>query len=228
MNDHLAFINAQKLLGTGNIETSNRYPMRCPQCTRAKLLLPKDSNKYREIKARIKRGDDLQITDAHKLLDFFKRGIFLCGQLSDPVYWTNLFEFLKLSNSYLDKNIEIHTAASQKNIEWYKSAFSLCGKNIVWIFGIDGMEDTGPIYRVGQNSKLMFEAMLLGKAMGINIDWQYIVFKHNVHQLDEARLFAKSHNINLHLVKSNRTGGGVKVPKNWKPNKNKEIINGNI
>jgi glutaredoxin len=228
MNDHLAFINAQKLLGSCNVETSNRCPLRCPQCTRAKLLLPKDSNKYKEIKARINSGDDLQIIDALKLLDFFKRGVFLCGQLSDPVYWPNLFEFLKLSNNYLDRTISLHIAASQKNIEWYKSAFGLCGKNIIWKFGIDGMEDTGPIYRVGQNSKLMFEAMLLGKAMGISIEWHYIVFQHNVHQLDEARLFAKLHNIPLHLVKSNRSGGGVEIPIKWKPNRNKEIINDSI
>lgn len=225
MTDHLTFIGSQKLSGMPNVETSTRCPLQCPQCTRAKLQSPKDSNKYIEIKTRINNGFDLPLTDAEKLLTFFDQGVMLCGQLSDPVFWPDLFKFLEFSKTYPDKNIRIMTAASQKNIEWYRAAFTLSHKNVTWSFGLDGMEDTSMIYRVGQNSKLLFDAMILGKSLGVKIEWHYIVFEHNVHQLEEATEFAGKHGIMLNLVKSNRTGGNIKVPSEWKPKKNKEIIN---
>lgn len=224
MNDHLEFVRAQKLLGMPNIETSTRCTLQCPQCTRSKLLLPKDSNKYKEIKIRISNGFDLPLEDAKKLLRFFDSGIMLCGQLSDTVFWPELFAFLEFSKTYTDKNIRIMTAASQKNIEWYKKAFELSHKNVTWAFGIDGMKDTSMMYRIGQNSELLFDAMILGKSLGVKIEWHYIVFEYNVHQLEIAKEFACEHGIMLNLVKSNRTGGGLTVPNEWKPKGNKEII----
>lgn len=224
MDDHLNFIQAQKYNIMPNIETSNRCPLQCPQCTRAKLLEPKTSNKYKEIKFRITSGDDLSLEDSEKLLKFFNKGIMLCGQLSDPVYWKNFIEFLKLrKKKYPNSELRIHTAASQKNLEWYKKAFHLCDEKVIWAFGIDGLT-TSEIYRKGQNSKLMFKAMLLAISMNISVEWHYIVFEHNNHEIEPAKHFADKHNIELKLIKSNRTGGGVKIPKGWRPKKNKEII----
>jgi|LakMenEpi03Aug12_release.lakeMendotaPanAssembly.Ray.scaffolds.fasta_scaffold365174_2 hypothetical protein len=228
MTDHTEFINAQKTLGLPNVETSTRCSLRCPQCTRAKLQAPKDSNKYAEIKTRINNGFDLPLEDAEKLLTFFDRGVLLCGQLSDPVLWPDLFAFLEFSKTYPTKNIRIMTAASQKNIQWYKTAFELSHVNVTWVFGVDGMKDTSAIYRVGQNSELLLDAMRLGRSLGLKIEWHYIVFEHNVHQLQEAKEFASTHGIMLNLIKSNRTGGGVTVPLDWKPKRNKEVIYGVI
>lgn len=224
MNDHLEFVNSQRLVALPNIETSSKCSLQCSQCTRAKLLTHKESNQYKEIKARINNGFDLPLKDAEKLLRFFEFGVMLCGQLSDPVFWPDLFDFLEFSNMYPNKTIIIMTAAHQKNLEWYKKAFELSHKNVRWTFGLDGMKDTSMIYRVGQNSELLFDAMVLGRSMGITIDWSYIVFEHNIHQLEEAKEFANTHGIMLNLVKSDRTGGTVKVPNEWKPGRNKEII----
>jgi hypothetical protein len=223
MNDHLAFVETQKTI-MPNVETSNRCPLQCPQCTRSGLLERKSTNKYKEIKQRIDRGFDLSLEDAKKLLEFFDMGIMLCGSISDPVYWKHFIDFLKLRKEFFpNKRIRVYTAASQKNIEWYKKAFSMCNSNDVWIFGIDGMT-VSEIYRKGQNSNLMFDAMLLAKSMNIGVEWQYIVFKHNIHELEEAKKFSDKHNIKLNIMKSNRTGGGVEVPDNWKPKRNKEVI----
>jgi hypothetical protein len=224
MTDHTEFINAQKTLGLPNVETSTRCSLHCPQCTRAKLQAPKDSNKYKEIKTRINNGFDLPLKDAEKLLRFFDAGVMLCGQLSDPIFWPDLFPFLEFSKTYPNKNIRIMTAASQKNIEWYRKAFELSHTNVTWIFGLDGLKDTSMIYRVGQNSALLFDAMILGKSMGVHIVWSFIVFEHNEHQLDQAKKFAREYNISLQLVKSDRFGGEIKVPINWSPKRNKEII----
>lgn len=224
MDDHLNFINAQKYNIMPNIETSNRCPLQCPQCTRAKLFEPKTSSRYKEIKSRIDNGSDLSLEDAEKLLKFFSKGIMLCGQLSDPVYWKNFIDFLKLRQTkYPNSELRIHTAASQKNLEWYQKAFQLCNEKVVWAFGIDGIT-TSELYRKGQNSKLMFEAMLVAKSMKIGVEWHFIVFQHNVHEVELASQLAVKYNIDLFFTKSNRTGGGIEIPEDWRAKKNKEII----
>lgn len=223
MDDYLEFVNSQKST-MPNVDTSARCPLQCPQCTRSGLLESKDSKRYKETKQRIDRGFDLPLEDAKKLLEFFDMGIMLCGSISDPVYWKYFLDFLKLrKEEHPNKRIRVYTAASQKNLGWYKKAFSMCTSDDVWIFGIDGMT-VSSIYRKGQNSKLMFDAMLLAKSMNISVEWQYLVFKHNVHELEDARKFADKHNIQLNIMKSNRTGGGVEVPDNWKPKRNKEVV----
>ena len=116
MNDHLEFIKSQKLLGLPNIETSSKCSLQCPQCTRVKLQAPKDSNLYKEMKTRIDNGFDLPLQDAIKILRFFDIGVMLCGQLSDPVFWPDVFAFLEFSKSYPHKTIIIMTAASQKKL----------------------------------------------------------------------------------------------------------------
>jgi hypothetical protein len=224
MNFHSIFLNSQKNYAVANVETSNKCTLRCPQCARQRLYLPKDTRDYREIKTIIDSGSDLTLENAEKLLKFFSNGLILCGQISDPVYWKYIKDFLSLSQNFPKTYIGIHTSASQKNIEWYLSAFKLCHKLITWKFGIDGFEDTSPIYRKNQNTKLLFEAMLLGKSMNINVEWHYIVFEHNEHQIEQATSFAKIHDIPLYLIKSNRKGGGVIIPEKWQTKRNKEII----
>lgn len=224
MNDHYEFIDAQKNLILANIETSTRCTLRCPQCTRAKLYSPKNTSQYNETVQRILNGFDLEISEAEKLLKFFNQGLMLCGSLSDPVFWPHFFDFLNLSKKYPNRTIQIHTAASQKNINWYQTAFSLCHSNIIWRFGIDGLSDTSHLYRKGQNSALMIEAMLLAKSMNLNVEWQYIIFEHNLHQIEDAKDFAKKNKIDLFFIKSDRKGGGIEVPEIYKPKRNKEVL----
>lgn len=223
MNDHEIYVKEQ-LKKLPNIETSHRCSLRCPQCTRAKLQLPINSRDYQETKQRIVNGFDLPLNDAEKILDFFDNGVMLCGSLSDPVHWPYILEFLEFSRKHPYKRIQIHTAAHQKNLDWYKKAFSLSHDNVYWKFGLDGLADTSSIYRIGQDSDLIFSAMLLGKAMEKNILWQFIVFEHNKHQIEQARQIAKAHEIELHLIKTDRKGGGMEVPNDWRPGRNKEIV----
>ena len=80
------------------------------------------------------------------------------------------------------------------------------------------------IYRVGQNSQLLFDAMLLGKSMGVNVEWHFIVFDYNIDQIDIAKEFAKEHSIDIYFIKTNRPMPGSVVPAEWRPERNKEII----
>jgi len=225
MSDITSFVDYQKKYKLPNLETSTRCTLRCPQCTRAKLFAPKESSSYRETISRIHNGFDLPLEDATKIFDFFDNGVMLCGSLSDPVYWPSLRKFIQESKKQINKKVQIHTAATQKNLEWYRDIFEMCHPNVTWIFGADGLSDSSMTYRIGQNSKLIFEAMILGKEMQLDIVWHYIIFDYNLNQIEDAKKLAADNDIKLEFVKSNRTGGGVTVPDDYKPKRNKEITN---
>lgn len=211
MNLHEQYVFGQQNLSNSNIELTYRCPLQCPQCFRD--LLTRDNNDPKKIifKQKIKESFDIPLDDLKKLLNFFNDDISLCGQFSDPIYHSNFYEILDIcSKEYSSKTFKIHTAAHQKNLEWYKTAFEKTGKNIIWIFGLDGLIDTSPIYRKNQNSQLVFDAMVLAAQMNINLLWQFIVFGHNEHQIEEAKSIADKYNIKLRLIFTNRESNKIK------------------
>ena len=93
-------------------------------------------------------------------------------------------------------------------------AFEIYKKGVFWKFGIDGMPDTSPLYRTNQDSEFLFNVMLKAKEVGANIQWQYIIFSFNEHQIEEAKKFAKENKISLQFKKSSRFQGmEVAIPK---------------
>lgn len=211
------FIEVQKSKGNANIELTYRCPLQCSQCFRAFLTDPNET-KRQYIKKKIAESYDIPLTEFKKLCNFFNSSISLCGQFSDPVYHKEFFEILKIcSLEYSSKKFKIHTAGHQKNIDWYREAFTLTGKNIQWRFGLDGLPDTSHIYRKNQNSQLIYDAMMLGKEMGVDISWQFIVFNYNEHQIDLARSICKKNAIQFHLIYTDRTNGDKSIlSKNYK------------
>lgn len=221
------YINGQKSNSNANIELTFRCPLQCPQCMRKVTHLAnqkdhKDYPKYQIFKNKVSNSFDIELDNLRKLLDFFDDDISFCGQFSDPIYHAKFFDILDIcTNEYPDKKFKIHTAAHQKNIEWYKIAFEKSGKNVRWIFGLDGLVDTSFIYRQNQKSQLVFDAMLLASSMEIDTVWQYIVFGHNEHQIEQATEIAKKHGIILKLVFTDRTSKTIqRASKKYRPKTN--------
>ena len=59
------------------------------------------------------------------------------------------------------------------------------------VFGIDGLEDTNDLYRRQVNWERLMENVNAFIGAGGDATWQYIMFEHNKHQVEEAREFAK-------------------------------------
>ena len=211
-NIHKRYLHTQQYKNNPNIELSYRCPLMCSQCFRGWLAKSDDDPKNIAMKKKIKISQDISLDDLRKLFDFFKGTVSFCGQFSDPIYHPDFYKILDIcTNEYPSTVFQVHTAAHQKNIEWYKEAFSRCGGNIKWIFGLDGLGDTSAIYRVNQKSEIVREAMLLAnntfqKHMVV---WQFIVFKHNEHQIEEAKEYATMHNLDLKFVYTDRVWGNV-------------------
>lgn len=216
------FKNIQKQYGNANIELTYKCPLICEQCFRSALAYDNNNPKKLLIKEKIQESFDISLDDLRKLFNFFDAPISFCGQFSDPIYHSKFLDILDIcTNDYPHKKFRIHTAAHQKNIDWYQAAFNKTGDNITWIFGLDGLVDTSMIYRQNQNSQLVYDAMMLAASLNKNVIWQYIVFKYNEHQIADAEKVAKENNIRLKLVYTDRDYGNVeRASKKYRPSEN--------
>lgn len=149
-------------------------------------------------------GNHIMTPDELRLVIKHYEYISFCGQMSDPIFNPHFIEMLEILHEN-NKWTEIRTAATSKkfNLKWYEKAFN-ANPNAIWIFGIDGVDDSSALYRVNQDTNLLFEAMKLGVSLGLDIKWQYLIFSYNESNIEEAVDMAKDMGVELHLTLSSR------------------------
>jgi MoaA/NifB/PqqE/SkfB family radical SAM enzyme len=114
--------------------------------------------------------------------------IDFCGTYGDPVLNNSLVEIINwLLSVNSDLKITIKTNGGLRNDEWWGQLAQVLGPNGSVFFGIDGLEDTNHLYRRKVNfNQVMQNAQTFINAGG-NAFWNFIVFKHNQHQVDQAQ-----------------------------------------
>jgi MoaA/NifB/PqqE/SkfB family radical SAM enzyme len=118
--------------------------------------------------------------------------ISFCGNFGDPLLNKDLLDMCKyVTDTTPHLQVRIHTNGSIRDTSWWTELASALPKNHTVIFGVDGLEDTNHIYRIGTSfKKIMENAQAFINAGGI-ADWTFIVFKHNEHQVSAAEEKAK-------------------------------------
>lgn len=115
--------------------------------------------------------------------------IYMCGNYGDPVaakYTLESFKYFKEHNPNI--RTKMHTNASARSEDWWRDLAKVCDEVY---FGIDGLSDTNSLYRINTNfEKIMRNAKAYIEAGGY-AKWQFIVFAHNEHQVEEARNLSK-------------------------------------
>lgn len=119
--------------------------------------------------------------------------IMMCGNYGDPVYCVDLPKILDYIRS-VDPTITIrmHTNGGVRGAAWWSNlAQSYPAENFKVVFSIDGLADTNYIYRrnVSWDSLMTHVRSFIGS--GGTAVWEFLVFAHNEHQIDEARDMAK-------------------------------------
>jgi MoaA/NifB/PqqE/SkfB family radical SAM enzyme len=177
-----------------NLDITYKCPLECPLCCR----------QYIGGKEKIKRSREMTL-DEFKLVMSKSKSISLCGQISDPIYHSNFDQIMELISNNPQKSFSIHTNGTRKKPQWWKDMYELSHRNVSWIFGLDGTnQETANKYRINTRYEEVFNAMKLGSSMGVNVTWQFIVFKHNEHQIEEAKQLAAENGIVFRILKSNR------------------------
>jgi MoaA/NifB/PqqE/SkfB family radical SAM enzyme len=172
-----------------NLDIGNRCPLQCPACYRQTQEYDRHS------------FNDMSVEDLQKFVDSKFTHIEFSGQQSDPMAHPNILEFISIC---YNKKLTIHTAASHRKKDFYEEAFNRCGMCTSWIFGLDGLPEESHKYRINQNGVHLYEMMKLGVSMGVDIKWQYIVFKYNQDHIEQAQKMAEDEGIEFQLALSDR------------------------
>mgnify|MGYP001170291646 CR=1 FL=1 len=181
------FITRQRV----NLDIGFRCTLECPKCSRQK-----DFKNIRPVP-----GHDMTIDEFTKIVDFFPE-VTMCGQISDPIFNPNFPEFVRMCakrNTYLSVN----TAASHKPMKWYDSVSDDFKKGDI-IFGIDGLPKDSNKYRINQDGEKLFEVAKMFANKGITTKWQYIIFRYNENDIEEAKNMALDNGIIFELNRSSR------------------------
>lgn len=131
--------------------------------------------------------------------------IFFCGSYGDPIVhpqFLDIVEDFRLKNHSL--YIYIHTNGSAHNRDWWMSLAEIIGQNGRIDFNIDGLADTNHLYRKNTHFEKIIENASAFISMGGTAEWNYIVFKHNEHQLKQAEEVSRS--IGFKKINFRKTG----------------------
>jgi MoaA/NifB/PqqE/SkfB family radical SAM enzyme len=139
---------------------------------------------------------ELTLEDCKKIFEpqFLKqlKNIYLCGNYGDPIIAKELLEILQY---FREQNpllyLNIHTNGGARTSEWWAELASIIGKRGSVIFGIDGLKDTNHLYRKNVNWSILENSITSFISAGGIAEWQYIVFDHNQHQIQEAEELSK-------------------------------------
>lgn len=177
-----------------NLDIHNKCTLECSHCARVFLLKRYTTANF--------PGCPLTDSDWKKILDHYTN-INFCGQIADPMMHLKLSSFL--SDMYAENKVgNVHTAISHKPIKYFIKAFK-ANPNMKWTFGIDGLPKDSHKYRINQDGEKLFKTMLESrKHLNTKPIWQYIVFKYNENNIEEAKALAKKADVRLLFIYSGR------------------------
>lgn len=177
------------------IENTSICNARCPMCLRENT--PDDKTWF---------------TESSLGVDFFQRipdyvinnlqSVLFNGVLGDPCAAKN---FLEVCQYFREKNpnlqITISTNGGLRSTKFWEQLAKILQDKGKVIFAIDGLSDTNHIYRVNVDfNKVIENASTFIGNNGI-AEWQFISFKHNEHQIEEAMQLAASMKFSRFFVK---------------------------
>ena len=157
------------------------------------------------------------------------RQIFFCGSYGDPIMHP---DFLDILQDFRRKNptlwLYIHTNGGIHDESYWAEIATIMNGYGQIDFGFDGLEDTLHLYRRSVKYDIaMRNARAYIKAGG-RAQWNYIVFKHNEHQVEQARALSNEYGFFNFLAR--RTGRfydhtNEDVYQNWPVlDKNKKVL----
>jgi MoaA/NifB/PqqE/SkfB family radical SAM enzyme len=185
-------------LKTVHIEITNMCQASCPMCARnyhgggVNPLVQNQSWTLEEFKT-------IFSSEVLSVIEF----VYFCGNFGDPILNSELpsmCRYLKEMNPNI--RVHIHTNGGARNTAWWQALTEALPQDHLVVFGIDGLEDTHHLYRVGttydnvvKNAKTFIDAG--GKA-----EWCFIKFNHNEHQAEEAKARAHALGFKTFMLKN--------------------------
>jgi len=182
------------------IEITSYCNAACPQCPRN--LNGAGINPYMPLmhlpRAAIDQAFDTELCQR-------LRQVFFCGSYGDPIMHP---DFLEILRDFRHKSptlwLYIHTNGGAHDPDYWTEMAGIINGHGQIDFGIDGLEDTLHLYRKNvKYSKAIGNAQAFIKAGG-RAQWNFIVFRHNEHQVDLVKQLGQD--MGFHNVLIRKTG----------------------
>tara|TARA_B100002019_G_scaffold86445_1_gene74893 strand:- start:3453 stop:4187 length:735 start_codon:yes stop_codon:yes gene_type:complete len=202
---------SQNLLSTNrafDFNITNYCNAGCPTCKR----YTRPNNPYEEnvIKPFLQQNKIHMNFSDYKKIILFNEEMFagkdaqFCGEFGDPFMHPKIEDFTLFSCEIFDL-LRINTNAGFNRKKYLKNVAHLKDKICIH-FSIDGMtHETNNVYRVGVNTDLAFENMIYWNELTresrvrTSVAWDFVVFQHNLEDVEEVVDFAMKNEIFLTL-----------------------------
>jgi MoaA/NifB/PqqE/SkfB family radical SAM enzyme len=163
-----------------HLEITSKCSVRCPQCPRntdagvTNPLLPQVELALDDVKKIFRRCFVAQL-----------QRVTFCGNYGDPAVAQDTLSvaaYFRENNNRLQ--IQMNSHGSARSSTWWRDLAAL---GVICHFSIDGLKDTNQIYRRGTHWETVIRnALAFIEAGGIAV-WDFIIFAHNEHQIEDAR-----------------------------------------
>ena len=161
-----------------HVEASTFCNARCPLCPRS-LHGYKVDSVYKELHLDPKVFEKI-------LKDYPEREyVYFNGNLGDPMMHPKILELVELNKcqSMITTNGSIGLQST-----WIE----LANCKVEVVFSIDGLEDTNHLYRQDVEWNKIMDRVKWFIGAGGNAVWKFIVFRHNMHQINEAKQLSET------------------------------------
>jgi MoaA/NifB/PqqE/SkfB family radical SAM enzyme len=117
--------------------------------------------------------------------------IYFCGNYGDPILSNYLLEIISYcSETNPQLHVAVHTNGSARTAKWWRSLYRVLPEKHCVHFALDGLEDTHHLYRIGTDFNKIIDNAKEFIACGGTAEWVFLSFKHNEHQIEQARTLA--------------------------------------
>jgi len=177
------YLDTVKIL---HLEITSLCNAACPQCSRYV------SDK---INPDISMGDLSLLDIQNKLSEQFVKNLdkmFMCGNYGDPAaskYTLDVYRWFRQVNPGI--TLGMNTNGGLKTNSWWQELGSMLNRQRDYVvFSIDGLADTNHIYRRNVDWQRLMSNAKSYIAAGGRAHWDMLIFRHNEHQVEQARQMA--------------------------------------
>lgn len=169
-----------------HLELSSECNAACPQC-------PSTVNGYPHNRGFIKHSMSLNEAQAIFKPEFVQQLelININGNFGDFVMAPDALEIIKYF-TFCNPSIQINvsTNGGARNTQFWRE-LAQTSDNLLVSFCIDGLEDTNHLYRQNVSWPRLMENVQAYIAAGGCAGWKYLIFDHNQHQIDDAKVLSE-------------------------------------
>ena len=131
---------------------------------------------------------DVQLMLSAEFISQIER-LYMCGNYGDPAMARESLEIMEYCKSVNPRlALELFSNGSIRDEKWWARLARVVDRAR---FSVDGLEDTNHLYRRGTQWPVIMRNLKAFIGAGGRAEWDFLVFRHNEHQVEEARALAK-------------------------------------